>query len=223
MDDRNFGRAMELAREYEDARHWGRTGEAEGLKSTIETLVGRYVDGRLTLPRDVAKAMRRPDLAENRRGGVAEVSRYPDPPSPKRHMVSPSAEARSRPVEDPFYVVQGMYGDGRIVVEFGYDDEEKAIYEAEKLLKIRRSHWFEGDRVRVITRDGELVWDSCRRRHIGGERRPSVHVHVREESCCACRDLRPSMSEARFPKIRRLPPEPIVTDTDRRRIRRPRG
>jgi hypothetical protein len=69
------------------------------------------------------------------------------------------------PVDDPFYIIQGLYngtegyGAGS---SFGFDDEETALREAEKLL---REPWFEGDYVRVITRDGQLVWDSR-----GGER-----------------------------------------------------
>lgn len=60
-------------------------------------------------------------------------------------------------VDDPDYVIQGIYDNGTISDEYGYDDEDKAVREAEKLAN---SSLFEGDYVRVITRDGELVWDS---------------------------------------------------------------
>lgn len=71
-----------------------------------------------------------------------------------------TAEARSpRPVEDPFYVIQGIYAGGQGIISdsFGFDDEDVARSEAAKLA---RSPYFEGDYVRIITRDGELVWDS---------------------------------------------------------------
>lgn len=80
-------------------------------------------------------------------------------------------------VDDGDYIVQGAYADGTIVgglgggggETFGLNDEEAAIRAAKKLL---RDPMFEGDYVTVITRDGELVWDSR-----GGEteerRRPS--------------------------------------------------
>lgn len=74
-----------------------------------------------------------------------------------------AAEARSvhasgpTPAEDPEYVVQGLYKGGVISDSFGYDDEDTARSEAWKLFK---SPYFEGDYVRIITRDGELVWDS---------------------------------------------------------------
>lgn len=60
-------------------------------------------------------------------------------------------------VEDGDYVVQGTWSDDRISESFGLDDEEAAITAAKKLL---RDPTFEGDSVRVITRDGELVWSS---------------------------------------------------------------
>lgn len=68
-------------------------------------------------------------------------------------------------VEDGDYVVQGAYADGTIVgglggfggETFSLNDEAAAIAAAKKLL---RDPTFEGDYVTVITRDGELVWDS---------------------------------------------------------------
>lgn len=54
------------------------------------------------------------------------------------------------------YVIQGING-GFISEEWSVDDEGLAMREVDKLLK---SLTFEGDRVRIITRDGELVWDS---------------------------------------------------------------
>jgi len=75
------------------------------------------------------------------------------------------SEARHEPVEDPFYIIQPLWSDGTIVgglgggggESFGFDDEDVAVREAKKLL---RDPTFEGDYVQVITRDGELVWDS---------------------------------------------------------------
>lgn len=72
---------------------------------------------------------------------------------------------KNRSVDDGDYVVRGAYSDGTIVgglgggggMSIGYDDEEVAIREAKKML---RDPTFEGDNVRVITRDGELVWSS---------------------------------------------------------------
>jgi hypothetical protein len=77
----------------------------------------------------------------------------------KRRKPSPRVMQRPDPVEDPFFVIQGLYDDGTLVsgYEYGYDDEDTAIREAEKLA---RSRDFEGDYVRVITRDGDLVWQS---------------------------------------------------------------
>jgi hypothetical protein len=66
-----------------------------------------------------------------------------------------------QPVQDPFYVIQaiskGGAGGGHVDSEFGFDEEDVAIREAKKLLK---APWFESDYVRIITRDGELVWTS---------------------------------------------------------------
>lgn len=84
------------------------------------------------------------------------------------HHGSREMRASSEPVEDPEYVIQGYYADSGMSTrdEFGYDDEETALREAKKML---RSSLFEGDHVRVITRDGELVWDS-RKEKRGGAR-----------------------------------------------------
>jgi hypothetical protein len=79
------------------------------------------------------------------------------------------------PVEDPEYVIQGAYSDGRIMESFGFDDEDTARSEAWKLSK---SPYFEGDHVRIITRDGELVWDS-RGRGVSEARRPKARRPVR--------------------------------------------
>lgn len=68
-----------------------------------------------------------------------------------------------QPVDDPFYVIQGAYSDGHITDSFGFDDEATAIAEAKKLL---RDPMFEGDNVRVITRDGELAWPTDGREHV---------------------------------------------------------
>lgn len=74
------------------------------------------------------------------------------PPSGRKVHAS-----RPKPVDDPTYIVQGLYNGGTIAEEFGFDDEDTARTEAWKLSK---SPYFEGDYVRVITRDGELVWSS---------------------------------------------------------------
>lgn len=60
-------------------------------------------------------------------------------------------------MDDPFYVVQGLWSDSRIACEDGDDDEAKARTKAARMLK---DPTFEGDYVRIITRDGDLVWDS---------------------------------------------------------------
>lgn len=54
------------------------------------------------------------------------------------------------------YVIQGING-GFISEEWSVDEESAARTAASKLLS---SPIFEGDQVRIITRDGELVWDS---------------------------------------------------------------
>lgn len=85
---------------------------------------------------------------------------------PPEQMPLPGVRARRHvarqpeSVDDPFYIIQGLYNGPEAYsafAEFGFDDEETAIREAEKLLRLP---YFEGDYVRVITRDGELVWDS---------------------------------------------------------------
>lgn len=55
------------------------------------------------------------------------------------------------------YVVQGIKGGCSIECEFSLAEEDKALLAARGLLK---DPTFEGDSVRVITRDGEMVWDS---------------------------------------------------------------
>lgn len=58
-----------------------------------------------------------------------------------------------------WYYVQGSYSDGRICFESDCDDEAQAIAQAKKLFI---APWFEGDSVRVLTIDGELVHESSR-------------------------------------------------------------
>lgn len=68
-------------------------------------------------------------------------------------------------VDDGDYVIQPAYADGTIVgglgggggESFSMNDEQAAIAAAKAVL---RDPTFEGDYVTVITRDGELVWDS---------------------------------------------------------------
>lgn len=70
----------------------------------------------------------------------------------------PGIARETKWVDDPFYVIQGIYRGGSISDNFGgVDDGKIAIDEAKKF---STSPFFEGDYVRVITRDGELVWDS---------------------------------------------------------------
>lgn len=58
---------------------------------------------------------------------------------------------------DPDYVVQGLYFDSTLSREDGSDNEDEAVTIAKTMVK---DPTFEGDYVRIITRDGELVWDS---------------------------------------------------------------
>jgi hypothetical protein len=84
-----------------------------------------------------------------------------------------------KPVDDPEYIIQGLYSDGTTgggFAEFGFDDEAVAVAEAKK---IARSNWFEGDYVRVITRDGELVWSSQEGVGEKKRRRPKAKRSVR--------------------------------------------
>lgn len=55
------------------------------------------------------------------------------------------------------YIIQGIMSGILICNEFSLADEGDARREAHKLLN---DATFEGDSVRIITRDGELVWDS---------------------------------------------------------------
>jgi hypothetical protein len=75
---------------------------------------------------------------------------------------SPMSGQEQQEILDPDYVIQGLYTSGYLAyAEFGFDDEATAIAEAKKLAGSRGApYFFEGDYVRVITRDGELVWDS---------------------------------------------------------------
>jgi hypothetical protein len=57
-------RVLGLASEYRRLCEQGRFAEAEGNRRDIETMVGRFEDGRLVLPRSVAQVMCRPDLGE---------------------------------------------------------------------------------------------------------------------------------------------------------------
>ena len=80
------------------------------------------------------------------------------------------------PVDDPFYIIQGLYNGPDAYASgnsFGYEEEDVAIAEAKKLA---RDPTFEGDYVRVITRDGELVWDSRKQGVREASRRPPVET-----------------------------------------------
>ncbi len=55
------------------------------------------------------------------------------------------------------YIIQGIQSGAFILFEDSRADEGEAKKEARKLLK---DPTFEGDSVRIITVDGELVWDS---------------------------------------------------------------
>jgi hypothetical protein len=78
------------------------------------------------------------------------------------HVSRELSEARRepQPVDDPNYIIQGLYNDGSTshsFESFGFNNELVTIGEAKK---IANASWFGGDYVRIITRDGELVWDS---------------------------------------------------------------
>lgn len=80
------------------------------------------------------------------------------------------------PRMDGDYAVQQLYRNGTLVggdSEEWYDDEQEAIGKARK---IARASWFEGDYTRVITRDGELVWQS----HEGKAYRGTAEHRTRE-------------------------------------------
>jgi hypothetical protein len=80
---------------------------------------------------------------------VAHPSYERESPDARKH------EAGKNPsVEDGFFIVQGYYDGGRVIHEASYESKREALREAVRLM---REPWFEGDRVRVITRDGELV------------------------------------------------------------------
>jgi hypothetical protein len=63
--------------------------------------------------------------------------------------------------DDPDYVVQGLYKGqwGGVAEQDGSNDIVDAVHKA---LAMKRSSHFEGDYVRVITRDGESVYDTSR-------------------------------------------------------------
>lgn len=60
-------------------------------------------------------------------------------------------------MRDHDFVVQGIYSDGRISEETGSNDEMVARTMAKDMLS---DLGFEGEYVRIITRDGELVYDN---------------------------------------------------------------
>lgn len=57
------------------------------------------------------------------------------------------------------YILQGIMKDIIICFEDSYKQKDVAVGKGENLLKAAD---FEGDSVRVITSDGELVWESRR-------------------------------------------------------------
>lgn len=57
------------------------------------------------------------------------------------------------------YIVQGIMSNIFICFEDSFQKKDEALGVGEKLLKASD---FEGDSVRVITHDGELVWESKR-------------------------------------------------------------
>lgn len=61
------------------------------------------------------------------------------------------------PLDDPDYIVQGCYSDSRVCESSGSTSESEAVQVARAMLK---DSTFEGDYVVVITREGELVYDS---------------------------------------------------------------
>jgi hypothetical protein len=69
-----FDRAMGEAERYRVLYERGDAVLAEQAHQTIDDLVGRFVDGDLLLPRPVAEAMGRPELAETAACRALEVS-----------------------------------------------------------------------------------------------------------------------------------------------------
>lgn len=55
------------------------------------------------------------------------------------------------------YIIQGIMSGAFITEELSVDDEQQARTIGKGMLN---NPTFEGDSVRIITRDGELVWDS---------------------------------------------------------------
>lgn len=59
------------------------------------------------------------------------------------------------------YHIQAMYSDGSFVTGWQYDSEaESDSAVIDEARKVAADRFFEGDSVRVITGDSELVWDS---------------------------------------------------------------
>lgn len=57
------------------------------------------------------------------------------------------------------YIVQGIQSNILITFEESFNDKDDALDVGEKLLKTDE---FEGDSVRIITFENELVWESSR-------------------------------------------------------------
>lgn len=86
-------------------------------------------------------------------------------------------------MEDPNFVVQGLWSDGRIAEEDGEDDLEKAIKMAERMTV---SPLFEGTAVRVLTRDGETewAWESPKHNHPTIEKKSHGWIAVGRLQAC---------------------------------------
>jgi hypothetical protein len=147
---------------------------AEAAASILTSVAARFLSSSYeAIRRETEDAMARkgatrrlPHVTLNKNSPaplVSTVDAVKAPPVRSRSGDVRRGHGSPQPVDDPFYVIQGLYKGPEAYLaggSFGYDDEGTAIREAEKLAG---SPFFEGDYVRIITRDGEPVWDS--RRH----------------------------------------------------------
>jgi hypothetical protein len=133
-----------------------------------------------TLPRAVA-------MQHAKKKSPAQLQREIDAVLTGASNGASHATKRGAEVEPGFghYIVQGSYaGPQNILVggsERWYDDEAEAIKAAKDML---RSPYFEGDKTRVITLDGEMVWNSHPERtgHSKRSRAPKKRPHVRRHA-----------------------------------------
>ena len=108
---------------------------------------------------------------------------------PKLKKNLPKQRRRARRDPGDHYIVQGSYSGGRLTGdgEVSFASESNAIEFAKKLL---RSSHFEGESVRVITSDGELVWaDSLKKRERLTRKRRDPGEYERGQTAWAKRIL----------------------------------